>query len=373
MLPRFAQDLGAAPELTGLIVGASTITGVFIKFPAGAISDILGRRRMMILGGLFFAFPPFLYTFVMEPYALLALRFLHGFATAIFSPIASAYVASFSADKRGEKLGWFAAANEVGSTLGPVLGGLLLFVTASYRLTYIFVGILGLLSLSLMLMISADSSLTVPQPTSNPNSRWKTFRIGMREVVTHRRILLASAMEACLFLGVGALVGFLPLYAKGEGLNDAQIGILLGTQLVAAMVGKPLAGKISDQIGRKPMIVTGLTLCAVSLPLIAMVSLFWILLFLCTLFGIGMAIVTPSTNALVADLAKEGQLGAAMGVFGTIWDMGEALGPIVAGLLIGVMGYFLSFSVIAVIMLVGTLIFALWVSDPVVFSEQYRD
>ncbi len=66
VLPRFAQDLGSSPELIGLIVAASTITGIFIKLPAGALSDILGRRRMMLLGALFFAGPPFLYPFVTD-------------------------------------------------------------------------------------------------------------------------------------------------------------------------------------------------------------------------------------------------------------------------------------------------------------------
>jgi MFS transporter, DHA1 family, multidrug resistance protein len=55
VLPRFAAELGAEAWLIGLIVGASTMTGVFIKFPAGALSDILGRRRMLLLGAAFFA------------------------------------------------------------------------------------------------------------------------------------------------------------------------------------------------------------------------------------------------------------------------------------------------------------------------------
>ena len=88
VLPRFAQDLGSSPELTGFIVAASTITGIFVKLPAGALSDILGRRRMMLFGALFFAGPPFLYPLVTEPVNLLLLRFLHGFATAILSPVA---------------------------------------------------------------------------------------------------------------------------------------------------------------------------------------------------------------------------------------------------------------------------------------------
>jgi MFS family permease len=55
VLPRFAQDLGAAPEMLGLIVAASTITGVVIKLPAGALSDVLGEAAGPILAGFLIA------------------------------------------------------------------------------------------------------------------------------------------------------------------------------------------------------------------------------------------------------------------------------------------------------------------------------
>jgi MFS family permease len=127
ILPRFAQDLGASPELLGVIVAASTITGILIKLPAGALSDIIGKKRMMLLGSLFFAIPPFLYPFVTGPISLLLLRFLHGFATAIFAPVASAYIADLTVEGRGAKLGWAASANDIGSTAGPLIGGTVLF------------------------------------------------------------------------------------------------------------------------------------------------------------------------------------------------------------------------------------------------------
>src|SRR2546430_11447569 len=93
------------PELIGIIVAASTITGVFFKLPAGALSDVLGKKRMMVLGALFFALPRFLYPFVHDVWSLLPLRFVHGFATAIFSPVASAYVAGLAERGRGARLG----------------------------------------------------------------------------------------------------------------------------------------------------------------------------------------------------------------------------------------------------------------------------
>ena len=132
VLPIFAADLGAMPEVIGVIVAASTITGVFFKLPSGALSDVLGRKRMMVLGALFFAAPPFLYPFVHDPWSLLALRFVHGFATAIFSPVASAYVASLAETGRGARLGWFSSANDIGATGGPLVGGFVLYFTTSF-------------------------------------------------------------------------------------------------------------------------------------------------------------------------------------------------------------------------------------------------
>jgi DHA1 family multidrug resistance protein-like MFS transporter len=60
VLPAFAADLGALPEFIGVIVAASTVTGVFFKLPSRALSDVLGRKGMMVLRALFFAIPPFL-------------------------------------------------------------------------------------------------------------------------------------------------------------------------------------------------------------------------------------------------------------------------------------------------------------------------
>ncbi len=361
VLPRFAQELGAKPELIGLIAGASTMTGVFFKFPSGVLSDIVGRRRMMRLAMCFFAIPPFFYPIVSHPFQLLILRFIHGFATAIFSPVASAAVADLFQEARGEKLGWFAASGELGSTIGPVIGGFML-VACGFAPTYLLVGILGVVPLVLMWMVPVASAKPLSSQTGK--ERLKAFGEGVRAVATQRSILIASAMEGCLFLGAEALMSFLPLYAKPYGINEAQVGLILGAQLVTAMAAKPLTGKLSDRMGRKPMIVAGLGLCAVVLPLVALSRSFWILFVLSGLFGLGMAIVTPSTTALVADLCRDGRHGAALGIFGTIWDIGHASGPILAGVLVGSVGYLACFGTIAAVMTIGLLTFALAVRDP---------
>jgi DHA1 family multidrug resistance protein-like MFS transporter len=387
VLPRFAAELGADAWLIGLIIGASTLTGVLIKFPAGALSDVLGRRRMLLLGAAFFAFPPFFYLLVQDAYTLLSLRFLHGLATAIFSPVASAAVADLFKEGRGEKLGWFASANEFGSAFGPLLGGIVLGMLAGpglykFYVTYVIVGVLGVSAFLLALRLPIGRASPPPRrglDSMEPKGgRWTQFQRGMWEVLNNRAIVIASSVEAAMFLGVGALMGFLPLYAKNiVQLSDAYVGILIWVPLVMAMAGKPLAGRISDRLGRKPVILVGLALCVAMLPLVPLTTHVAGLFLEGAIFGVGMAIVTPSTTALVTDLCKVGNYGAALGVFGTIWDVGEASGPILAGAIIfaigglgSAMAYLVAFSTVAVALVAAGLIFSLVVPDPEVSSDR---
>ncbi|MBI2754213.1 MAG: MFS transporter [Betaproteobacteria bacterium] len=354
VLPIFAADLGALPELIGVIVAASTITGVFFKLPAGALSDVLGRKRMMVLGALFFALPPFLYPLVHDAGSLLALRFVHGFATAIFSPVASAYVVSLTETGRGARLGWFSSANDIGATAGPLIGGFVLYFTASFSATYLTVGALGVLTLVVVSLLP-DVDRKAAREARTFVSRAAEFRQGIAEVFKTPPIFVAAGIEAVMYLGYGAFLGFLPIYAKNVGLNDAEVGTVLGAQLVLAMVAKPITGRVSDRVGRIPVIVIGLLLCAAALPLIFRCESLAAFVLAAPLLGLGVGAVTPVTNALIADLASARRLGAAMGVFGTIWDIGEAAGPMIAGFLIGGLGYAVTFDVLAAITAAATI------------------
>lgn len=318
---------------------------------------------MMLLGCFFFAFPPFMYPFVTGPISLLLLRFLHGFATANFSPVAAAYIADLAEEGRGVKLGWYASANDVGSTVGPLAGGTVLFYTASYSATYLLVGVLGVITL-LALVFLPEPPAAEERSASVADTRWKKFRDGIMEVLSSPPVVIASGLEAVMYVGYGTFLGFIPIYAKAASLNDAQIGIVLGAQPATAMAAKPLAGWSSDRVGRKPVIIIGLLLCAGSLPVTFRGDSFQFLIISSALLGLGVASVTPVTTALVADLVKAGRMGAAMGVFGTIWDIGESAGPIVAGFLIARMSYAHSLDIIAMLLVVVALIFAFTVTDP---------
>jgi len=364
VLPLFGHSLGATGAYLGLIVAASTLTGVVLKLPAGAVSDLWGRRALLRIGAVFFAVPPFLYIFVHSAGALLALRFVHGMATAIYGPVASAVVASLSTKGRAARLGFLASAQDIGSASGPVVGGFVLAWTASFYNVYWLVGIVGVIAMVMIWTLPSSVVGGQIQAIAGGPGRWQQFRTGLLQVVTSPPVLLTSAMEASMWLGYGAYLAFFPIYGQGIGLSVVQITVIQGVLLLTSFIWKPIGGWVSDRIGRKPMISLGLALGAISLPAIVTARDPVLLGLLSFVLGLSVATVTPSTNALVADLVKSRSLGAAMGVFGTIWDSGEALGPILVGALLGLTTYSLSFVVVAALMLVAMLVFQFGVRDP---------
>lgn len=363
VLPLFALFLGAGPEAVGLAVGISTVTGILFKLPAGALSDVVGRRRTMLAGLVVFGLMPLAYFFIDSYRALVIVRFLHGLATAIYGPVAMAVVAEVAGARRGELLSWFSSVGIIGTLLGAPIGGLLLDVSASggpvlwqFRMVFALSAVSGMAALLLGLKTLGFDSFQKPEPSAG--SGLQRFRQGMGEVLSDRRLVTVSAVEGVQNMGMGALEAFLPIYAVTVvGLSEFQAGLLWGVQILVTMLSKPLLGRMSDTHGRRGLIVAGLLLCGAALGAIPFLPGFLPLLVACLVFGMGEALVTSSSAALVADMCRDRSFGSAMGAFGTIFDIGHASGPICAGLLIGWAGYQVCFPLLAVIIILAIPVF----------------
>jgi len=357
-LSLFAESLGASPERIGLIVSVSTLTGVLLKLPSGALSDIYGRRVLLKIGVVAFGLPPFLYPFITDLDALTALRFLHGLATAIFAPSALATVAELYRERRGAALGTYTACTQSGSLLGPFLGGYLIHA-AGFSTAFITSGIFG--CIGMLLFYSLHLDVVVPQRKEQGMAvvlaeMWK----GFAAVAKNRKVLITSVTDAAKMIANGALMAFLPLYGVSVGLNPGEVGLLFTLQAGTSFFSKPIMGRVSDRVGRQPLIILGLCICAGTFVCIPYVTLFPILLLLSAGFGFGEAVVSSSSSALVADSSEFKRLGAGMGMQGTIMDIGHASGPLLAGLLIANLSYPTAFAIIAGIQLIAAGVF--WVT-----------
>lgn len=354
VLPLFALYLGAGPEAIGFAVGVSTITGIFFKLPAGALSDIIGRKKTMLIGLLFFAVMPYTYLMVKDYNMLIVIRFIHGLATAIYGPVSMAVVSDVAGIKKGEMLSWFSSVTIIGNLLGAPLGGFILHsgpgasapTFTEFRYAYLASGIAGVFSLFMALAVLKGNN--VHGKVRGMKEAHKRFISGIKEVISDRMVVITSGMEGLQNLTVGALEAFLPIYAvKMVGLNEFQAGLLWGIQVTTTILSKPIMGKTSDRYGRKPLIIVGMILCAISFGAIPVFKDFYSLMAAAIIFGLGESFVTSSSAALIADICKEMHLGAAMGTFGTIFDIGHASGPILAGFLIVRFDYLYSFWIMS--------------------------
>ena len=351
LLPLFARSLGAAPEMIGFIVAASTLTGVALKWPAGALSDIYDRRWLLLLGLLAFAVPPFGYLFIQDVHWLIALRFVHGIATAVFGPVAMAVVAELFRATRGVALGSYTAATQAGAMLGPALGGWLMDALG-FPAAFVLAGTLGSMAFLIFLFMRLPPQIPRNLPGAGPSAVVRDMVRGARTVIGNVRVVVTSITDGARQVANGALMAFLPIYVVGIGMSNTQAGLLFGVQYVTSFVARPTMGWASDRIGRRPLIIGGLIACALALAAIPYTRGFAGLLSLCALFGFGEAIVNASAAALVADLSELKTLGSAMGMQGAIMDIGHAAGPILAGILIGAFGFKIAFPLIAALVLI---------------------
>jgi len=118
-------------------------------------------------------------------------------------------------------------------------------------------------------------------------------------------------------------------------------------------------GKFSDQHGRSGQIVWGSLLGVVAATSMAYFSSFIGILSLSVLIGLSLSIVTSATSAAVADISRCDMRGSAMGIFGTIMDVGHSAGPLVSGVVAAYLGYQAAFVGAAIVLAVSMVAFSL--------------
>lgn len=364
LLPLFALYLGASSLLIGIIVGASTVTGIFLKAPSGALSDHIGRKKMLLFGALIFAVMPFSYIFVTVVWMLIIIRIIHGMATSIYGPVANAVVANIAGKEKGKYLSIFSLIKIGTNAIGGLIGGWLLYYLAKgqdynindFRYAYLFCGILGAFALIIAFFVLPKVEPSI-EHRGIKDSFNKIFD-GLKDTGGNLKILMTSSMESFQNMTIGAAMAFLPILAVKEyHLSVLQAGILWSVVMGTSVVLKPVMGYLSDRMERWKLISLGMFICGITFVGFTLTSDFYLLTIISASFGLAEAIVTTSTVAYVAEVALAKRLGASLGVFGTIADTGQALGPIIIGILLTHTSYFSSFMIISLFIILWTILY----------------
>jgi DHA1 family multidrug resistance protein-like MFS transporter len=151
-------------------------------------------------------------------------------------------------------------------------------------------------------------------------------------------ILILMLNLFLVFTGIGLVIPIMPKYMENLGITGSTIGLLVAAFSLTQLLFSPLAGRLSDQLGRKKMIVTGMVLFAFSEALFGMASATVLLFVSRMLGGISAAMIMPAVMAYAADVTTNEERAAGMGFINASITTGFIIGP-------GIGGYIAEFGI----------------------------
>lgn len=352
ILPLLGRDVfgleGFAVVLTFLV--AFGITKALSNLAAGALADRFGRRPVLIAGWLVGLPVPLLLVWAPSWAWVVLANVLLGVNQGLtWSTTVTMKVDLVGPTRRGLALGLNEAAGYIAVAATALATGLIAAEAglrpAPFLLGLAFAG-LGL-GVSVLFVKETrghvefegrGSAITGPVP------RWRD--VAARTTWRDRSLSAASQAGLVNNLNDGVAWGLLPLYFAAAGLSLPEIGILVAAYPAVWGIGQVATGALSDQVGRKRLIVAGMLLQAASIASIALATGFGPWLIAGVGLGLGTAMVYPTLLAVVADVAAPAWRASALGVYRLWRDLGFAVGAIVAGVLADAAG--MSTAILAV-------------------------
>lgn len=350
-----AANLGAHSEdaVTSLLVLGGLLAlydgaEVLLKPVFGTIADRIGARPVLLGGLVAFAAASVLYVVVDSPGWLWAARLGQGAAASAFSPAASALVARLNpAAKHGRVYGSYGFYKSLGYTLGPLLGGVLVWA-GGLRLLFVVLTALGS-------AVAAWAVIAVPHVPPLPRARQTVLDLARR--LTDPVFLTPTAALAGATAALSVGVGFLPVSGALAGLGTVATGAAVSVLAAGAAVVQPRAGRALDagRLTTRTGIGAGLLLTAAGLACAMLPGLTGVLL-AAALIGVGTGLITPLGFAALAAGAPQERLGQTMGAAELGRELGDAGGPLLVAGVATVATLTYGYGVLAVLLAVGPVV-----------------
>ena len=340
-LPVYVITLGGSQADAGLVSGTLSLTALVFRPLLGWLTNVWRRRPLVLIGTSFYGLASMVYLMAGSIPLMVLGRLVHGFGLSCYTTASNAYVADIAPLKRrAEAVGFYAAAQDLGLIMGPVIGFMLVGLIGFRHLFYFTGG----------LAFTAFSISFLPQERRRPGNI-KRQPWSLRTGIVAVDALPIAWMAFCMGIGFGSINAFIAIFARSRGVQNP--GFYFMVQAVALLVSRVFAGRLADRYGRAVAIIPGVLLMALAIVLLPLALGFPDFVISASLFGMGFGSVQPATMAWLIDRVRPEQRGLATSTYFMGFDGGISSGAILLGVVSQHWGFGVMWSISATCTLLG--------------------
>lgn len=348
VLPQYARNFGVSISAATFVITAFALMRLCAAPASGVLIQRLGERRVYLSGLLIVALSTGACAFAQDYWHLLLFRSLGGLGSAMFSVASLGLMIRISPpDARGRVAGMFSSAFLVGSVSGPLLGSLTIGLGLSAP--FVIYGVALLLAAAVVFFSLRNSTLTASVVDTEP---------AMKLGVALRNRAYRSALFSNFATGwsvYGLRVALVPLFVteilhRGAGVAGLTLAVFaIGN--VSAVIP---SGYLSDRIGRRTLLITGLAASGVSTVAAGFADSLPLFIASAYIAGVAAGMFTSPQQAAVADIiGNKTRGGTAVATFQMMSDVGTIVGSLAVGVIAQHVSYAAAFVVSGVILLVA--------------------
>jgi len=360
LLPLIGNELGLSFSQIGAILTCQATAGALSNVPGGMLVDSVDRKGLLMAVSLFWVGAPYLLMgFSHQYWMLLCCAALVGMGNNLWHPTAIPLLARRFPERRGLVVSIHGMGGNVGDALAPLVVGAMLSIL-SWRNVMVLNVIPGVMMSCVILLSLGRMQLHYRQagpadagkPEAQPAGVGQRLR-DFKELLGNRTLLMLSAGGGFRAMTQSTLLTFLPVFlAREMGLSSILIGGCMFGMQVAGFTAAPIAGHLSDKMGRRRIIMSSMATSGVILLFMAIAGRSPAFVFLVAFLGFFLFAIRSVMQAWLLDATPPSMSGTSIGIMFGTQAIGAAIGPITGGILADHFGliatfYFLAFTIVA--------------------------